>query len=83
MGAMRTMSLKLPGSLLARLEKESRLRRTSKSAVVRTALERELSGATPGVRRSCYDLSADLAGSITGLPKDLATNPKYLKDFGR
>ena len=80
---MDTISLKVPSSLLARLKKESRRRRTSKSSLMREALERELSGPDAGARLTCYDLSADLAGSIAGLPKDLATNPKYLKDFGR
>ena len=80
---MDTISLKVPSSLLARLEKESHRRRTSKSSLVREALERELSGSGTGARLTCYDLAADLAGSIAGLPTDLATNPKYLKDFGR
>jgi hypothetical protein len=32
---------------------------------------------------SCYDLARDLAGSVKGLPKDIAHNPKYMKSFGR
>jgi hypothetical protein len=28
---------------------------------------------------SCYDLASDLAGSVKGLPKDIADNPKYLE----
>ena len=79
---MQTISLKLPDSLLARLEKESRLRRTNKSALVRAALERELSLRKAGKQPSCYDLARDLAGSIKGLPKDIATNPKYMEGFG-
>ena len=75
---MQTISLKLPDSLLARLEEESRLRGTNKSALVRAALERELSIGKAGKKPSCYDLARDLAGSIKGLPKDIATNPKYL-----
>lgn len=31
---------------------------------------------------SCYDLARDLAGSVKGLPLDLATNPKYTEGFG-
>ena len=31
---------------------------------------------------SCYDLARDLAGSIKGLPRDIATNPKYMEGFG-
>jgi hypothetical protein len=79
---MRTISLKLPAPLLARLEEESRRRRTNKSALVRAALERELYSQKPKKKPSCYDLARDLAGSIKGLPKDIATNPKYLEGFG-
>jgi uncharacterized protein (DUF433 family) len=36
------------------------------------------------VEVSCYDLASDLAGSMKGLPKDIADNPKYMDDqFGR
>jgi hypothetical protein len=79
---MHTISLKLPESLLARLEQESRARRVNKSALVRAALERELAPPTVKEQPSCYDLARDLAGSIKGLPKDIATNPKYMKGFG-
>lgn len=80
---MRTISLKLPDSLLALLEKESRLRRMNKSALVRAALERELSAKKTQGKPTCYDLARDLAGSVKGLPKDIATNPKYMEGFGR
>jgi Arc/MetJ-type ribon-helix-helix transcriptional regulator len=79
---MQTISLKLPDSLLAQLEKECRLQRASKSAVIRAALERELSAKRQSRKPSCYDLARDLAGSIKGLPKDIATNPKYMEGFG-
>ena len=80
---MQTISLKLPDSLLALLEKESRQRRINKSALVRAALERELSSMAVKGEASCYDLAHDLAGSIKGLPKDLATNQKHMEGFGR
>ena len=32
---------------------------------------------------NCFDLARDLAGSVKGLPQDLATNPKYMDGFGR
>ena len=80
---MQTISLKVPDSLLAELEKESRLRRVNKSALVRAALERELSMANNKAEPSCYDLARDLAGSVKGLPKDIATNPKHMEGFGR
>ena len=81
---MNTLSIKLPESLLQRLDQECRARRLSKSAVVRAALERELEQAKSSRATYCYDLAHDLAGSVRKkLPKDLATNPKYMKSFGR
>ncbi|MBE7494832.1 MAG: ribbon-helix-helix protein, CopG family [Verrucomicrobiaceae bacterium] len=81
---MSTLSLKLPESLLLRLDQESRARRLSKSAVVRAALERELGPIKSACATSCYDLARDLAGSVREkLPKDLATNPKHMTSFGR
>lgn len=79
---MQTISLKLPESLLERLEQESRARRVNKSALVRAALERELSKPSAQEQPSCYDLARDLAGSIKGLPKDIATNTRYMEGFG-
>ena len=80
---MPTISLKLPDSLLALLEKESRVRRMNKSALVRAALERELAGPKTDTRPTCYELACDLAGSLKGLPRDIAMNPKYMEGFGR
>jgi len=92
---MTTISLKLPGSLLARLEKESRTRRTTKSSLVRECLERQLQPANPSLKGllkvppggSFYDKALPIlkkAWSRRGRGKsDLATNPKYLEGFGR
>jgi hypothetical protein len=81
---MSTLSLRLPESLLLRLEQESRARRLTKPAVVRAALERELEPAKSVRATSCCDLARDLAGSVRKkMPKDLATNPKHMKSFGR
>jgi hypothetical protein len=73
----------MPDSLLLRLQQESRLRRVSKTALIRTALEKELKEPQDSKEVSCYDLARDLAGSIKRLPKDIATNPKYMEGFGR
>ncbi len=80
--AMNTISLKLPDRLLELLEEESRARRTTKSSLVRECLEKTLAPRPAGREASCYDLARDLAGSLKGLPRDLATNPKYLEGFG-
>ena len=80
---MNTISLKLPDHLLELLAEESRNRRTTKSSLVRECLEKTLAARAPGSEATCYDLARDLAGSVKGLPRDLATNPKFLEGFGR
>jgi len=80
---MRTISVKLPDELLAQLAKEARARRGTKSRLVRESLERELHEEPPAGAVSCYDLARDLAGTVKGLPKDLADNPKYMEGFGQ
>lgn len=80
---MNTISLKLPDRLLELLEAESRARRTTKSSLVRESLEKTLAARPTGRKATCYDLARDLAGSVKGLPRDLATNRKYLEGLGR
>jgi predicted DNA-binding protein len=80
--AVRTISLKLPDDLLASLDNEARKRGVTKSALVRESPERALHQPPQARAVSCYDLARDLAGSIKGLPKDLADNPKYMLAFG-
>ena len=65
------------------LEKESRARRITKSALVREALEKTLTARPTKNEATCYDLARDLAGTLKGLPRDLATNPKHMEGFGR
>jgi hypothetical protein len=50
---------------------------------VRTSLEKALGEGKEGAKVSCYDLARDLAAKVKGLPRDLATNPAYLKGFGQ
>jgi hypothetical protein len=80
---MNTISLKLPDRLLERLEAASRARGTTKSSLVRECLEQLLDARPAGGKATCYDLASDLAGSLKGLPRRLATNPKYMKGFGQ
>jgi predicted transcriptional regulator len=79
---MRTISVKLPDDLLADLEKEAKSRRLTKSVLVRQSLETSLRRRPRHVAASCYDLARDLAGSVRGLPPDLAHNPRYMEGFG-
>ena len=80
---MRTISVKLPDHLFAQLGKEARAKRVTKSHLVRESLEKSLHGQPPAGSVSCYDLARDLAGTVKGLPEDLADNPKYLEGFGQ
>ena len=81
--AVNTISLKLPDHLLERLKAASRARGTTKSSLVRECLEQSLDARPIGSKATCYDLASDLAGSLKGLPRDLATNPKYMEGFGQ
>ena len=79
--SMKTISLKLPDDIDAKLELRASVLGMTKSAITREALSRHLEGApTPGV--SCLDLVRDLVGTARG-PGDLASNKKHLRGYGR
>jgi predicted transcriptional regulator len=80
---MQTISLKLPDDLLFQLDSQAKARRMTKSSLVRESLEKTLRNRPAAAAASCYDLARDLAGTIKGLPTDLAVNPKYMDDFGK
>ncbi len=77
---MKTLTVRLPEALAAEIEAESRQRRRSKSEVIRERLTRaEKPHATPVLS----DVIADLAGSVSALPRDLSERKKtYLKSTG-
>jgi len=78
--SMKTLTVRLPEALVADIEAESRVRRRSKSDVVRERLSR-----LTKTRRRPQPLSAvaDLIGSVEGLPVDLSGRTKaYLKATG-
>ena len=79
---MQTISLKISDELLAELERAAKAKRVAKSVVVRESLEAALRPRARGRTASSFDLAADLAGSLKGLPRDLAHNPKYMDGFG-
>ncbi len=80
---MQSISLRLPEELLAQLDAEAKARRVTKSRLVRESLEKELRKESSSSSVSCYDLARDLAGSLKGLPEDLADNPEYMEGFGK
>jgi hypothetical protein len=78
---MRTMSLKLPDEIDAKLEARARSLGRTKSEITREALSRFLE-AEPTTGVSCLDLVRDLVGTVRG-PGDLASNKKHLRGYGR
>jgi hypothetical protein len=80
---MKTLTIRLPDSLIMEIERESQARNVSKSDVVRERLGQPKTHGTSG-RGSMRDLIGDLIGSVKGLPSDLSANKKkYLPDLIR
>ncbi len=79
---MRTITLKLPDALAARVSATVRQRGVSTSALVREALEDRLVNETRARTGSCLDLAGDLAGVLTGAA-DLSSSSRHLKGYGR
>ncbi len=75
---MKTVSFKLSEKLDRELDELARVRNSSRSALVREALE----ALAKGKRHSVTEAAKDLVGSIEG-PSDLSTNPKHLSGYGK
>jgi Arc/MetJ-type ribon-helix-helix transcriptional regulator len=75
---MRTVSFKLPESLDDELTELARARRTSRSAIVREALQ----SVAKARRRSVTAEAGSLVGSVDG-PPDLASNPEHMAGYGK
>jgi predicted transcriptional regulator len=79
---MKNVSLKLADDLHARLVRASEARGAAKSDIIREALDAYFAANKNGHIGSIAELAADLVGSVEG-PPDLATNPKYMRGFGK
>ena len=79
---MKTVSLKLPDALHARLMAAAKRGSTSKSAVVREALEAYFADGNASTEMSCLDLGKGIWGSLQG-PGDLSYNKKHMEGYGR
>jgi predicted transcriptional regulator len=75
---MRISSFKLPDELDRALNEFAQMRGTTRSAIVREALESMIKGR----RRSVTSLAGGLVGSVDG-PADLSTNRKRMRRYGR
>lgn len=79
---MKTISLKLPDDLERELSARAERERTTKSALIREAIESHLSQGARHTKGSFLELAGDLIGRLEG-PGDLSYNKEYFKDFGR
>jgi predicted transcriptional regulator len=79
---MKTLSLKLPESLLEKLDSTARKRGESRSALLREAIETVIEGESHIRTGSCLDLAKDLAGCVNG-PKDLSFNKRRMDSYGK
>jgi len=68
---MKAITVRLPEPLIADIEAESRVRKISKSDVVRERLQRARRPVAP------LESIADLIGSVDGLPPDLSARTKH------
>lgn len=75
------LTLKLPGPVAARLRLLARRTGKPQSQILREGLEWRLRLEGRAASESALERAGDLVGSLEG-PRDLATNPKYLRGFG-
>lgn len=77
---MKTLTVRLPESIMAEIDAESRKRKVSKSDIVRERLQARPRRAAPS---ALLDSIADLIGSVDGGPEDLSARRKhYLRTTG-
>ena len=80
---MKTLTVRLPDSVVAEIETAARARNVTKSDVIRERLSAP--STTADQRPPTLQAIAHLIGSVRGLPADLSANKKkYLKaGYGR
>jgi predicted transcriptional regulator len=81
-GIMKTLSLKVPESLLEKLDAAASKRGESRSALLREAIETVIAPEGHVPDGSCLDLAKDLAGCVRG-PEDLSFNKKRMDGYGQ
>lgn len=79
---MKTISLRMADGLDRKLSAAARMQRTTKSNLLRTALQTFLNEGSADHSGSCLELAGDLLGSVEG-PSDLSANRRHMKGFGK
>ncbi|HXU39322.1 MAG TPA: ribbon-helix-helix protein, CopG family [Blastocatellia bacterium] len=80
---MKSISLKLSKALDAKLTSAAKQRRTTKTAILRAALDEYLARHAEPHPESVAALAKDLIGIASGGPPDLSYNKKHMEGFGR
>lgn len=80
---MKTLSFKVSDALDNRIEVAVKQRGARKSVLVREALERFLSESREAQGGSVLDVAGKLAGCVRNAPRDLSSNPRHLRGFGK
>ena len=79
---MSGLLLRLPPRLQSRLEAEAQRRGHTPQQVAKDVLAERFAPAGRPRRRSLYDRTRDLCGSLAGGPPDLARNQAHLEGYG-
>lgn len=79
---MKTLTLRLDEALYAKVLSRSKRRKTTRSEVVREALNLCFEKGNNSSRGSAFELAHDLAGTVAG-PTDLSVNKIHLEGLGR
>lgn len=79
---MINLSIKLPESLLERLDSTAEKKGESRSVLLREAIEMIVNTENKSYGESCLELAKDLAGSVSG-PDDLSYNKDRLEGYGK
>src|SRR5690242_10430790 len=77
-GRMKTLTVKLPDPLFAEITNDAKVRKVSKSEIVR---ERLVQSSTS--KGSLWSRMEDLVLQQDDLPKDLSSNKAHLKHYGK
>ena len=79
---MKTVTVKLPDSLDAKVAALASRRGETKSEVIREALDALCANAENNASASCLHLAGNLAGSLEG-PRNLSSHPRHMKGYGQ
>jgi len=79
---MSTLTIQLPETVKEQLRAAARRSGKSPSRFVLETLEARLKNGRNSGRRSLFERSQDLCGSVAGGPRDLAANKRHLKGYG-